>query len=176
MAQIAHDRLEIHRDDRLVLDNQHVGARLALDLLDRLGDQSLDLRGLDLHQIRRVLGGKAFELGQQERLARARRDTGEPGIGNAAFIAGIGIAAIDVVGRLPDALEGAVEAQPHIHVARKILRRRDDRFERLAHVRIAILLGASQCAGVAAQERKVGCEILAERHGVGVLLNYGRLG
>ena len=40
MAEVADDRFDIHRDDRLVLDDQHVGERLPLDLLERLGDEA----------------------------------------------------------------------------------------------------------------------------------------
>ena len=45
VAEVADDRLDVHRDDRLVLDDQHLGAGLALDLGQRLGDQRLDLLG-----------------------------------------------------------------------------------------------------------------------------------
>ena len=40
VAEVADDRLDVHRDDRLVLDDQHVGAGLPLDLGQRLGDQA----------------------------------------------------------------------------------------------------------------------------------------
>ena len=39
MAEIADDGLNIHRDDRLVLDDQHIGERLPLDLFERFGDE-----------------------------------------------------------------------------------------------------------------------------------------
>ena len=55
VAEVADDRLDVHRDDRFVLDDQHVGERLALDLLERLGDQRVDVVGLDVDQIAGVL-------------------------------------------------------------------------------------------------------------------------
>ena len=33
MAEVADDSLDVHRDDRLVLDDQHVGERLPLDFV-----------------------------------------------------------------------------------------------------------------------------------------------
>ena len=43
VAEVADDRFDVHRDDRLVLDDQHVGERLPLDLLERLGDELVDV-------------------------------------------------------------------------------------------------------------------------------------
>ena len=74
VAEIADDRLDVHGDDRLVLDDQHVGAGLPLDLGQRLGDQALDLVGRGVDQIAGILGREALHRGQQQRLARQRRD------------------------------------------------------------------------------------------------------
>ena len=71
MAEIADDRLDIHRDDRLVLDDQHVGESLALDLFERLGDERIDVGRADVDQIARILRRKAFERRQQQRLSRS---------------------------------------------------------------------------------------------------------
>ena len=83
VAEIADDGLDVHRDDRLVLDDQHVGAGLPLDLGERLGDQGLDLLGRGADQIAGILGREAFHRGQQQRLARQRRDPRQPRLGDA---------------------------------------------------------------------------------------------
>src|SRR3546814_1040420 len=43
VPQIAHDHFDIHRDDRLVLDDQDARASLAVDLFRRLADQPVHL-------------------------------------------------------------------------------------------------------------------------------------
>ena len=83
VAEVADDRLDVHRDDRLVLDDQHVGAGLALDLGQRLGDQRFDLLGRRADQIAGILGREALHRGQQQRLARQRRDPRQPRLGDA---------------------------------------------------------------------------------------------
>ena len=69
MAEIAHDRFDVHRDDRLILDDQHAGASLLLDLGHRLGNQLFHLVGIDVDQKGGVLGGEALHRGEQQRLA-----------------------------------------------------------------------------------------------------------
>jgi hypothetical protein len=65
VAEIAHDRLEIHRDDRLILDDEHIGMGLPLDLAQRVGDELLDLVGSRVDQIGGVLRREAFHRGEQ---------------------------------------------------------------------------------------------------------------
>ena len=64
VAEIAHDRLQVHRDDRLVLDDQHLGTGLPLDLGERVGYQSLHVRGRGIDQITGILRGEALHRGQ----------------------------------------------------------------------------------------------------------------
>ena len=167
MAQIAHDRLDIHRDDWLVLDDEHAGTGLLLDLGQRLGDEILDLARLHVDQIGCVLGREAFHRGQQQRLTRQRRHPGEPRTGQ-PFIA-IGIDAVIVqfviIGRGPDALEHAVQAQAGIDVTRELIRGRDDRLQRGADIFVAVHLAAGQGPAIAPQKGKVGRKLLSKRHG-----------
>ncbi len=72
VAEVANDRFDVHRDDRLILDDQHVGMGLALDLRHRFGNQAVDIFGRGIDQIGGVLARKALEAGQQQRLARQR--------------------------------------------------------------------------------------------------------
>ena len=57
-----------------------------------------------------------------------------------------------------------VEAEPRIDVARKFVRRGDDRLQRRADESVAMRLAAGQRAGVAAKEGQVRREFLAKRH------------
>ena len=73
------------------------------------------------------------------------------------------LAFLDIGGR-PDRVEGPVEAEPRIDVARKFVGRGDDRLERCADESVAMRLAAGQRAGVAAQEGQMRREFLAKRH------------
>ena len=108
-------------------------------------------------QIAGILGREALHRGQQQRLARQRRDPRQPGLGDALRVASpVGMAGILLdIGRRPDGVEGPVEAEPRIDVARKGLRRGDDRLERRPDESVAMGLAAGQGAGIAAKEGKV---------------------
>ena len=73
------------------------------------------------------------------------------------------------VGRRPDRVEGLVEAQPRIDVARKFVGLGDDRFERCADECVAVRLAAGQRARIAAEEWQVRCKFLAKGHNVDIL-------
>ena len=124
MAEIADDRLDIHRDDRLVLDDEHVGAGSAARsrrALRRPATSTSLGRGAD--QIGGVLGRKALHRGQQQRLARQRRDPRQARLGDALGarrILRVGSSLFLDIGGRPDGVEGAVEAEPRIDVAREI--------------------------------------------------------
>src|SRR3546814_20708514 len=68
------DLLELERDQRFVLDNQHRGARFAVEIGGRFIQQRLDGRSVGAGADRRFLGRKAFERGQAEELASERGD------------------------------------------------------------------------------------------------------
>ena len=68
MAKVADDRFNVHRDDRLVLDDQHVGKRLPLDLFECLCNEAVDVLLAGADQISGVLGREAFKRGQEQRL------------------------------------------------------------------------------------------------------------
>ena len=73
------------------------------------------------------------------------------------------LAFLDIGGR-PDGVEGLVQAEPRIDVARKFVGLGDDRLERRADERIAVRLAAGQGARIAAKEWQVRSEFLAKRH------------
>src|SRR5512139_2013673 len=170
VAEVAHDGLDIHRDDRLVLDDQDLGASLPFDLVERLADQCLHLirRGAD--QIAGILGGEALHRGEQQRLAGQGRDPGKPRLRD-SFLGGAGgVARILLdIGRGPDGVKGLVESQARIDVAREVIGRRDDRFERGTHEIVAMLLAAGERACIATQEGKMRREFLTERHALRLL-------
>ena len=57
------------------------------------------------------------------------------------------------VGSRPDGMERPVKAEPRIDIARKFLRRCDDRLQRGPHERVPMRLAPRQCAGIAAEKR-----------------------
>ena len=73
------------------------------------------------------------------------------------------LAFLDIGGR-PDRVEGLVEAEPRIDVAREFVGLGDDRFERRADESVAMRLAAGQRARIAAKEWQVRGEFLAKGH------------
>jgi hypothetical protein len=61
-------------------------------------------------------------------------------------------------------MEGAVEAEARIDVAREIVRRGNDRLESRPDEGVAMSLAAGERSGVAPKERKMRREFLAKRH------------
>ena len=78
MAEAFDQRFEIHRDEGLVLDDQHVGGDLGGELAAGFLDQRAQRRHIDVENARGVLLGEAFQRDQQERLPRLGREAGEP--------------------------------------------------------------------------------------------------
>ena len=54
VAEIANDRLDVHRDDRFVFDDQDIGQRLPFDLFERFGHKAIDVLRARTNQIGRV--------------------------------------------------------------------------------------------------------------------------
>ena len=73
------------------------------------------------------------------------------------------LAFFDIGGR-PDRVEGPVQAEPRIDVARKFVGLGDDRLERGADEGVAMGLAAGQRARIAAKEGQMRSEFLAKRH------------
>ena len=70
MAQFAHQGFDVGGDDRLVLDDQHVGGQFGVDLGLGLGDQRVDSSGRFAEDLAGLVDREALERGQQEGLAR----------------------------------------------------------------------------------------------------------
>ena len=121
--------------------------------------------GVDVDQIGGVLGREALHRGQQQRLPRKGRDARQPRPRDRlAALDIVGLRAVAGMGRAPDRLEGAVQAQARIDVARKLLGCGDDRLQRGANILVAFGLATGQRASVAPQKGKVRRELLSERH------------
>ena len=73
------------------------------------------------------------------------------------------LAFLDIGGR-PDRVEGLVQTEPRIDVAREFVGLGDDRLQRRADECVAVRLAAGQRARVAAKERQVRGEFLAKGH------------
>ena len=85
VAEAFDQRLEVHRDEGLVLDDQDVGRDLGRELAAGFLDQRAQGRHVHLENPGRVLLGKALQRDQQEGLARlgvrlaSRRSAGMSG-------------------------------------------------------------------------------------------------
>ena len=79
--RLSHHFLDVHGDQRLVFDDQHVGRHLARNLGARLRDQRRELAVGDVEDFGGLLVGEAFDRDQQEGLARPRRKRRQIGRG-----------------------------------------------------------------------------------------------
>ena len=61
MTKPFHQRLELHRDEGVILDDQNVGGDLGRKLAARVLDQSAQLRHVDVEHASRIRLGEAFE-------------------------------------------------------------------------------------------------------------------
>src|SRR4029078_11580253 len=75
VAEGADNSFDVHGDNRLVLDDQDVREGLAFDLLERLGDEAVDVPRSGTDEIGGILGRETLEPREQEGRARAGRDT-----------------------------------------------------------------------------------------------------
>jgi hypothetical protein len=163
VAEVADDRLDIHRDDRLVLDDEDVGERLPFDLLERFGDERVDVLRAGADKIAGVFRRKALKRGQQQRLARQGSDPRQARVSDALRTGnalGRFLAFLDV-GRRPEGVEGLVQTEPGIDVARKLVRLGDDRLKCCPNKCIPMRLAAGQGSRVAAEEWQMRSEFLA---------------
>ena len=80
----------------------------------------------------------------------------------AAGLSGL-LALLDIGGR-PDRVKSLVQPEARIDVAREFVGLGDDGFERCADERVAVRLAVGQRPRVAAEERQVRSEFLAEGH------------
>src|SRR3546814_10661014 len=72
VPQVADDHLDIHRDDRFVLDNQDARTGLAVDLFRRFADQLVDLVRVAADDAPCFRFAESIDRGEQQRLPRER--------------------------------------------------------------------------------------------------------
>jgi hypothetical protein len=66
MTKPFHQRLELHRDEGVILDDQNVGGDLGRKLAARVLDQSAQLRHVDVEHASRIRLREAFERDQKK--------------------------------------------------------------------------------------------------------------
>ncbi len=78
MAEALHDFRHIHGDHRLVLDDKDVGRRLALQIGPGVVQALGDLRRIEPQDLGRLGLGKSLLMDQEQGLAVAGRELGQP--------------------------------------------------------------------------------------------------
>src|SRR3546814_3875182 len=117
VAETLHDAFQIHGDERLVLDDEHVGCGLAIDLGDRARQEAGDLLLVRFENGGSLVAREALHGGQQQGLARARRQGGQASLGNR--LAAVAVAVV-VVGRR---LEGSLgRSEEHTSELQSLMR------------------------------------------------------
>ncbi len=77
VAETLHQGFELHRNERVILDDENVGCDLGRKLATGFFDQSAQLHDVDIEHARCIRLGEAFERHQQKCLAGEGRDIGE---------------------------------------------------------------------------------------------------
>ncbi len=90
VAEIFDQALDIHRDQRLVFDDEHVGRDFGSEFAASTFHQIADGRHVDVEHARGVDFTEAFERNQKKCLARARRDLRDAMLGRQFLCAGLG--------------------------------------------------------------------------------------
>jgi hypothetical protein len=157
VAQFLDQRLDVGGDDGLVLDDQDVGGQILVDLLLRLRDQRLGFGKVGVQNLRRLRGREALQRGQQEGLARARRDPQQLVRGVVGSrIERLGVVVLQLrAGGAPDGVEHAIEGHPRTQPGVQGAIPCGERLQRDAHVGVARLRIAGQRPAVAAHVRQM---------------------
>ena len=154
VAETLHKRLEVHGDQRLILDDENVGCGLLGDLLAGLANEVGHFLAGTVHDFGGLTSSEAFERGKKEGLARPRRNCFEAAV-RAAFALGGGTVVEGY--RVPHLEEAAVEPDAGLCPGRKARRVLDQRLEDRDDVGVAALLAASKGAGKPPQIGKMRC-------------------
>ena len=155
MAEALDQRFELHGDERVVFDYQHLGCNLRGELATGFLHQPPQCHHVDIKNARRVWFGKPFERNQKEGLARKR------GYARELLFAGQrrlprAPRPIDRHG-IPDLREKAIERNARPLRVIDHARIGNQRFEGCRHIGVAGGLIAGQRAGITAQKGKVLC-------------------
>ena len=151
VAEIAHEALEIHRDEGLVLDDQDVGGDLGGHLAARGIGELAGFGNVDAEDVGHLLLRKAFQRQQEESLARQRGNIGETALRRHRQRRHLGI--VVERNRIPDLREQPEQAGPGAMLA---IQQRGVLKQGLQHGRdigVARRLVSGQRAGIAPQQR-----------------------
>ncbi|MND84511.1 hypothetical protein D3C80_764030 [compost metagenome] len=153
VAQLPHQAFDVGRDDGLVLDDQDVGGQFRVDVGLGLGDQTLDRARVDGQDLGGLGRGEAFQSGEQEGLARARRDAHQA-VGGVVALGRAAVLELGAGGR-PDGVEDVIQGDARRHVRGQLALARREGLERHADVVVACALIPGQRTGVAADIRQM---------------------
>ncbi len=153
VTEILHQAFEIHRDEGLVLDDQHVGGDLGGHFAAGGIGQLAGFGHIDAENPGHFLFGKTFQRQQQKGLPRQRRDVRQPPFRRHRQGGDVGI--VVERNRIPDFRE-----QPEQAGARAVLLVEQGRvlqqgFQHGPDIGVAGGLISRQCTGIAPQQRQM---------------------
>ena len=162
MSRILHDRLEVHGDQRLVLDDEHVRRHLRRNLAAGLGDQLAQPFDGNVEHEGRVALVEPLHCGQQKSLPAQRRQRIDPVFGDRpGLLVAFGVHSQ----RIPDLGEHPIQRHARAEFAVETGRILDQRLQNGDHIGVAGLLRPRQGPRVATKVRQMGNNLLRNRHG-----------
>ncbi len=162
VAEILHHRFDVECNDRLVLDDEHLGRNLLGDLAAGLIQQPLDGLGGRAEDRGDFLEGETLYGPQQERLARQRRNRAKIALGGRRT--GRRSVCRLRIGGAPELEKHLIQRLPAGHVAWKRVGIGDKRLQRRDDMRVAARLGPGYEAGKTAKRRQLRRNFSGDRH------------
>ena len=143
-------RLDVHGNERLVLDDEDIGGDFGGEFAAGLFDQAAQRRQVAVEHFGRVLLGKSFERHQQEGLPGPRRDLGQVLLRRQDRSAASDLSFTAT--ELQILVNSRYRATRELELALKNLRAGDQRLEGCGHIGVARGLATGKRPSVAAQK------------------------
>ncbi len=153
MAQCFDDLLDVHRDDRFILDDEHFSGQRVVNRGACVTDQFIYASGVDVENSRHFALAKTFNSGQQKALAHFHRKLGN--YPTTAF----GRQRSDHLG-IPQPMKNPEQFGTDGLIGLKYVGRFQKRFQHLPHPCVAQRLRAGERARIAAKKRQFGNKCL----------------
>ena len=164
MAKPGDEVFQLHRDQRLILDDEDRRGLLAFDIGDGLRDHLCNVLRRAVEDCGGFGRGEVLQRGQQQRLTRGRGNHAQPRLRPGLVFARRRAGRFRARGARPDLAERAVKRHTPPGEAGHESFVCEHGFEHLAHEGIPARLRPCERAGIAAQEGQVGRDLASEGH------------